>query len=266
VTEQVEIEGLRISYERAGAGPPVVLVHGFVGDGQATWSRQLADLSDEFTVLAWDAPGAGGSSDPPEWFRISDYADCLATFVRAVGFPEAHLVGLSFGGALALATYERHRSLPCSLVLVGAYAGWAGSLPPEEVDERLRLSLRLAELPPEELADALLPSMFSANAPAAAVAEFIASLRAVRPAGFLAMARSSAEADLRPMLSDVDVPTLLLSGDQDVRAPLAVAEAIHTGVAGSRLVVMPGVGHVSSVEAPELVTREIRGFLRRFDG
>ena len=230
MTELIEIEGLTISYERAGAGPPLVLAHGFVGDGRSSWAHQLSDLSDEFTVVAWDAPGAGRSSDPPEWFRMPDYADCLATFVRALGFPAAHVAGLSFGGALALATFERHPSIPRSLVLVGAYAGWAGSLPPEEVDERLRLSLRLAELPPDELADAFLPSMFSANAPAAAKAEFVASVRAVSPAGFVAMARSSAEADLRAMLSDVDVPALLLYGDQDVRAPLAVAEAIHTGI------------------------------------
>lgn len=83
--EQIEVEGLRIAYQRVGVGPPLVLVHGFVGDGLSTWSSQLDGLSDEFTVVAWDAPGAGHSTDPPDWFRISDYADCLAAFVRALG-------------------------------------------------------------------------------------------------------------------------------------------------------------------------------------
>jgi pimeloyl-ACP methyl ester carboxylesterase len=64
--EQVEVDGLRIAYQRAGAGPPLVLLHGYVGDGPTTWRRQLEALSDQFTVVAWDAPGAGGSSDPPE--------------------------------------------------------------------------------------------------------------------------------------------------------------------------------------------------------
>ena len=63
--EAIEVGGLRIAYERAGAGPPVVLLHGFVGDGRSTWQGQIADLSDEFTVVAWDGPGAGRSADPP---------------------------------------------------------------------------------------------------------------------------------------------------------------------------------------------------------
>src|SRR5918997_1294202 len=67
-TEQVEVDGLRIGFQRAGSGPPLVLLHGYVGDGPATWRPQIAGLSDEFTVVAWDAPGAGRSSDPPDQF------------------------------------------------------------------------------------------------------------------------------------------------------------------------------------------------------
>lgn len=73
--DQLEVEGLRIAYERAGEGSPLVLLHGYVGDGRATWRCQIAELSDEFTVVAWDAPGSGRSSDPPESFRLPDYAD-----------------------------------------------------------------------------------------------------------------------------------------------------------------------------------------------
>jgi pimeloyl-ACP methyl ester carboxylesterase len=79
--DQIEVAGLRIAYERAGAGPPLVLLHGYVGDGPTLWRRQLEALSDEFTVVAWDAPGAGGSSDPPESFGMAGYADCVAGFV-----------------------------------------------------------------------------------------------------------------------------------------------------------------------------------------
>jgi len=104
--EQVEIEGLRIAYERAGAGPPLVLVHGLVGDGRSTWQRLFDDLSDEFTVVAWDGPGAGRSADPPASFRLPDYADCLAGFVNALNLTSPHVAGLSFGGALALELYH----------------------------------------------------------------------------------------------------------------------------------------------------------------
>lgn len=260
--EQVEVGGLRIAYHRAGSGPPLVLVHGFVGDGRSTWSAQLDDLSDEFTVVAWDAPGAGRSASPPSSFRIADYAGCLGEFVRTLRLQRPHLVGLSFGGIVALELFRTRSAVPRTLVLAGAYAGWAGSLPADVADERLRRCLRAAGLPPEEFAAAMLSSMFSESAPADAVASFAASVRAFDPVGFRAMTWSSAEADLREVLATVDVPTLLLYGDRDTRAPLEVGHALQAGIPGSRLVVLPGAGHVSPVEAPESFNREVRSFLR----
>ena len=80
--------------------------------------------------MAWDAPGFGGSSKPPENVRLSDFANCLAAFIDAVGLGRPHVVGLSFGGGLALELYDRHSMVPKTLVLVSAYAGWAGCFPP----------------------------------------------------------------------------------------------------------------------------------------
>ena len=82
--DEMEIDGLRIVFERAGRGPPVILLHGYVGDGRSTWQPQLESLCDEYTVVDWDAPGVGRSSDPPEWFRLEDYADCLAGRIEAL--------------------------------------------------------------------------------------------------------------------------------------------------------------------------------------
>ena len=259
--EQLEIGGLRIAYERAGEGPLLVLLHGFVGDSR-TWRHQIEGLSDAFTVVAWDAPGSGRSDDPPESFRMPDYADALAGFVDALHQGRPHVVGLSFGGALALELYRRHPTIPRTLVLAGAYAGWAGSLPPEIVAQRLQSSLQLADLPPDRLVSTLLPTMFSASVSAETAAGFAISMAEFHPAGFRAMARSVAEADLRDVLPIITVPTLLLYGDQDVRASLAVAAEIHAAVPSSRLVVLPGVGHVSSVEAAERFDAEVRAFLR----
>jgi pimeloyl-ACP methyl ester carboxylesterase len=78
--EQIPVAGLRIAYERAGEGSPLVLLHGGLSDSRE-WRRQLDALSYEFTVVAWDAPGCGQSSDPPEEFRLPAYADCLAEFM-----------------------------------------------------------------------------------------------------------------------------------------------------------------------------------------
>jgi pimeloyl-ACP methyl ester carboxylesterase len=264
VSEQgeVEVEGLRIAYERAGDGQPVVLLQGYVGDGRSCWHPQLDELSDGFTVVAWDVPGAGRSSDPPESFRLGDYAECLAGFVDALGLERPHVVGLSFGGALALELQRRHPALARSLVLASAYAGWAGSLPADVVEQRLRQALELADLPPDRFVSAAARTMFSESAPAELVDPFVASMYEFHPAGLRAMARSVAAADLRDALCEMDLPTLLLYGDRDVRAPLEVAEAIHAAIPHSRLTVLPGAGHVCNLEAPERFNAELRAFLR----
>ena len=195
--DMVEVDGLHIGYQRVGYGPPVVLVHGYVGDGPTTWRQQLEALADDFTLVAWDAPGAGTSADPPDGIGMSGYADCLAGFIDALGFDRPNVAGVSFGGALVLELCRRHPGIARTITLVSAYAGWRGSLPADVAEQRLRQSLALADLSPEALVETLLPTMFSATTPPAVVEEFLGDcLRAVRPSGFRAMAEAS-NVDLR---------------------------------------------------------------------
>lgn len=257
----VEIEGLHIAFEQTGQGPPLVLLHGGLSDSRE-WRRQLDDLSDEFTVVAWDAPGCGRSSDPPESFRLPDYADCLAAFVAALGLQRPHVLGLSFGGGLALELFRRHPALPRTLGLASAYAGWAGSLPAEVVEQRLQQVLWEADLPPAQFVPGWISGLLDESAPSELVDELVAIMSAFHPAGARAMARAFAEADLRDVLPRIDVPTLLLYGDRDVRAPLHVAKDLHAKIPGSRLVVLAGVGHQSNMEAAERFNAELHSFLR----
>ena len=259
--EQIEVEGLRIAYERAGAGPPLVLLHGYVGDGPTLWRRQLDELCDQLTVVAWDAPGAGGSADPPEGFGLAGYADCLAGFIKGLGLERPHVAGLSFGGILALALHGRHPAIPVTLILASAYAGWGGSLPADVAEQRLQQALRLSELSPEKFVGTLLPTMFSQTLPQEAVEAFGASMLGFHPVGFRAKARASAE-NLRGVLPHINVPTLLVYGDSDVRAPLTVAEDLHAAISGSTLVVLPDAGHLCNIEASEEFNRAVRAFLR----
>ncbi|MGH2944950.1 MAG: alpha/beta fold hydrolase [Solirubrobacteraceae bacterium] len=258
--DMVEVDGLHIGYERVGSGPALLLLHGYVGDGPTTWRRQLDGLSDEFTVVAWDAPGAGRSTDPPERFGLDGYADCLAGFLERLGLDTACVAGLSFGGILALALQRRHAAMSSALILASAYAGWAGSLPPEVAEHRLRQALALADGAPEAFVAALLPTMFSKTMPRATVDDFRASMQAFHPRGFRAMARASAE-DVRDVLAHIDVPTLLVYGNQDVRAPLTVAEALQAAISGSKLVVLPDAGHLCNIEAPDEFNVAVRDFL-----
>jgi pimeloyl-ACP methyl ester carboxylesterase len=258
--DTVMVDGLRIAYERAGAGPALVLLHGYVADGQTTWRRQLDELCDEFTVVAWDAPGAGGSSDPPLGFGMVDYVDCLAGFVDALGLDRPNVVGLSFGGSLALAAQGRRVPVARALVLASAYAGWGGSLSADIAEARLQQAFVLADLSPDEFVEVLLPTMFSSTVSADTVAAFRSSMLEFHPAGFRALARAAAE-NLRPVLPRVRVPTLLVYGEHDVRAPLPVAWDLEAAITGARLVVLPGVGHLCNLEAPDEFNGAVRTFL-----
>jgi pimeloyl-ACP methyl ester carboxylesterase len=256
----IKVAGRSVAYHRSGDGPPLVLLHGGWSDGRA-WRPQVAGLSDAFDVIAWDAPGCGGSDELPGRPTMAAYADAVADLVLALDVDRAHVCGLSFGGGLALAVYQRHPKLVRSLIAAGAYAGWKGSLAPEEVEARLHRVRAECERPPAEWIDGYLPGFFGGTMPPELIEDVRRMMSDVRPAGLLAMLTAFAEADLTAVLATIDVPTLLLYGELDVRAPRRVAEALHAGIPDSELVVLPGVGHYVNLEAPEAFNAEVRRFL-----
>ena len=260
--EHVDVDGLRIAYTRAGSGPPMVLLHGAPTDSR-TWQWMVPDLSRDHTVIAWDAPGFGQSSDINDSWRAKQFADALANFVAALGVERPHVVGHSFGSMLALSFFEHHPSTPASLVLVGGYAGWAGSLPAEEVSRRLRAFLDMSERP-EEFDPRSYPGLFSDLLTADRDAALATMMREnVRPATVRSAGYIGAETDLRPVLPTIDVPTLLLHGQADTRSPVTAAEALHAAIPTSELVVLPRLGHACCIEDPEACAAEIRRFVRR---
>ena len=122
--EHLAIDGMDVAVEVVGAGRPIVLLHGILQDNRA-WRPQFAGLRDEFTVVAWDAPGCGRSADPPEWWRFPDYADCLSSVISALGLVDPIVAGLSWGGTLANTYTGARRGPPRSSSPVHMPAGRA---------------------------------------------------------------------------------------------------------------------------------------------
>ena len=84
------VAGRTVAYRRAGEGPPLLLLHGGWSDGRA-WTPQLTGLSDALDVIAWDAPGCGGSDDPPQHVGLDWYAGMVTGFLDALGLASVHL-------------------------------------------------------------------------------------------------------------------------------------------------------------------------------
>jgi pimeloyl-ACP methyl ester carboxylesterase len=262
VLEELDLDGLRIGYRRAGSGAPLLLLHGGPGNGRE-WRGQLEGLSEEFTVIAWDMPGAGRSDDPPAAWRPKDYAGCLARFIDALGIQRPHVLGLSFGSGLALELYRWHPEIPRSLILAAAYAGWSGSLTPEMVAQRKESMRQMTELDPGAWAASWLPTLLSADARLEIVEELRGILAEFHPVAQRELVESGwAEHDARDVLPTIAVPTLLLYGERDVRSPRPVAAQLRAAIPGSRLVFIPSAGHLVSMEAPEPFNAEVRTFLR----
>jgi pimeloyl-ACP methyl ester carboxylesterase len=260
----VAVDGHSIAYREAGQGRALVLLHGFLCDSRC-WGRQLGGLSDSFRVVAWDAPGAGSSSDPPESFTTTSYARCLSSFLEIIGITRAHLVGLSWGGILAQEFYRVAPQHIRTLILADTYAGWKGSLPEPAWRERLETCLRESTEPADTLVAKLLPGMFTDGVPQEVREELAAIMSEFHPAGFRLMSRSSAEMDTRDLLPRIGVPTLVLWGDDDRRSPMHVAEQLHTAIPDAEIAVIPDAGHVSNMEQPDAFNAHVRHFCLRHD-
>jgi pimeloyl-ACP methyl ester carboxylesterase len=256
----VRTSGLEVAYERVGEGPPLVLVHGATVDGRM-WQPQLAGLKDEFTVVAWDEPGAGRSSDVPADFGLPDYAHCLAALIEEIALGPAHVAGLSWGGTLVLELYRHHPELVASLILIDTYAGWKGSLREEDVRARVEGVRRVLAAEPERF-DPTPPGLFAGATPTEFV-PLMAEMAAVARRETVRLETGlMAEADQRDLLPLITAPTLLIWGELDVRSPLRVAREFEHAIPDTKLVVIPEAGHVSNLEQPEQFNEAVREFCR----
>jgi pimeloyl-ACP methyl ester carboxylesterase len=255
--EVVRANGLRIAYERAGEGPPLVLVHG-AGLDSRMWRPQIGALADEFTVVAWDEPGTGRSDDLPAGFGLADYAHSLAALIDVLALGPVHVGGLSWGGTLVQELYGHHPDRVATLILAGSYAGWKGSLPAEEVQARVE-GVR-AMLAARERYDP--PGLFAGEPPREFALLLEEMTAAARDATLWTQVSAMATTDQRELLPRIAVPTLLIWGDADARSPLSVARQFADAIPGAELAIIPGAGHVSNLEQPARFNDAIRNFCR----
>lgn len=200
----------------------------------------------------------GGSEDPPEFTGIEGYVESLGGFLETLGQNPVTLIGLSWGGVLALEYYRRRPGDVASLILADTYAGWKGSLDPKEYELRREAAIEQLEsgTVPDEIPGVMHPEARPQ------VRELLAEMMSdARPGGFRAMARALLDVDASDVLQQISVPTLLIWGEEDARSPLSVARVMAGSIPGARMATIPGAGHVASLEQPEAFNRAVRGFL-----
>lgn len=205
----VSVDGLRMYYELAGAGPPLVLIGG-LGLDLSECTALIDALAVRYRVLAFDNRGAGRTDKPDEPYSVTQMAADTAGLMRALGIERAHIVGMSLGGRIALELAFEHPARVRSLILVSTSArvqrGWTIGL------------LGLVSL------------VFRGRYPQPRYA-------------FRRQRAASLGFDRTADLSELRVPTLVVHGRRDHIVPYRLAEDMAAGIPGARLALVDA-GHI----------------------
>ena len=265
----VTLDGTTIHYFDAGAGEPaLLLLHAFPLQA-AMWEDQIAAFSPGRRVIAPDLMGFGASDAPddPERYTMDAYADDAAALLDHLGVGRAVVAGLSMGGYVALALLRRHPGRVAGLVLADTRAG---SDTDEVVQRRVTQQAQVREQGTAELVEAQLGVLLgeTTRREHPEVVERARGLMAPNPpAGVIGgLEAMKGRPDSTDLLAGIAVPTLVIVGEDDAPSPPAVAEGMHRAIPGSRLVVLPDVGHLTNLEAPEAFNEALGAILEEVGG
>ena len=254
------VEGAELAYDDVGSGQPVLWVHGFPLN-RSFWDPQTSALLDHSRCIVPDLRGFGDSTASPPW-SMDQYADDLAALLDSLGVRQAVVAGLSMGGYIALAMWRRHRARVRALVLADTRAG-ADS---EEGRRKRRETIALARQEGTgAVADAQITGLVGKTTRERhpQVVQHLRQILASAPVeGIVGASEAMMERpDSTPTLATIDVPTLIVVGEEDVLTPPSEARLMHAAIRGSRLEVIARAGHASSFERPAAFNHLVGEFL-----
>lgn len=267
---QIEIAPrLVVEYDRVGEGRPLLLLHAFPL-GRKMWAPQLAALADEYSVIAPDARGFGGSSSftsPASPSSIAQMAHDLNDFLDALDITEPIILcGLSMGGYTAQVFAHEYSQRLRALILCDTRA----QADNEEARLAREANIKLVQQDGSgALASKMLPALVGKSTlreNAALGKQVLQWSSAQQPSNLAAaLAALRDRADGTAWLSEIMAPTLLVFGEEDALAPSAVVSTLHENIVNARLVKIPRAGHLSNLEQPELFNATLGDFARSLD-
>jgi 3-oxoadipate enol-lactonase len=246
-----------------GAGPPLVLVHGYPLS-HAMWEEQLDGLADACRIIAPDLRGFGASGVTGGTVTMAQFADDIATLLDALRVTEKVIFcGLSMGGYVAWQFALRHPERLAKLILCDTKA--VGDTR-EAAEGRLKTAERVLKEGSVIAAESLLPKLFAPETPSrqprivAATKEVILH---THPEGIAAALRGMAERpDVTAQLAKLNVPALVVCGEHDAISPPSEMRQIAAALPQAKYVEIKNAGHMSPLEEPAAVNAAIREFLK----
>ncbi len=244
---KLDIAGRELAYQVYGSGKTVVLLHAFPFDGRM-WRATAEALADRGRVVVPDLRGFGASQLGEGEVSIAGMADDVAALLDHLGVARATVGGLSMGGYVALAFAGRHGARLDGLVLADTRAAADSDKAKAGRAEALALVEREGVA---AYVERQIPALLSPSA-SEAVRQQVRELGKQLPAGVSAGLRALRDRpDRRGELAAIACPTLVIAGTADALSTLDEMTAMASGIAGARLVPIPGAGHLSNLERPD---------------
>jgi 3-oxoadipate enol-lactonase/4-carboxymuconolactone decarboxylase len=246
---------IHVLIEGPPGGAPLVLLHS-LGTTAHIWDAQAAALSRSFRVIRPDLRGHGLTGCTPGPYSMAQFADDLAGLMDALGINQFHLGGISIGGLIAQAFAAAHPGRVASLALVDT----ALAIPPAQSWTDRAAIVRAQGI--GVIADAVIARWVTPGFMDAPETSGLREMLMRTPAeGYAAAAEAIAAADLTVTTSTLQVPAVIVVGDQDLATPVAAAQALNAAIAGSALVIIENAAHIPTVEKPAEVTAALTALL-----
>lgn len=260
MNESIEVVDNALAHADVGRGLPVVLLHAFPLN-RSMWEPQIAALFGECRCIVPDLRGFGDSpkSGP---YTMKRHADDVVALLDALQLEQAVIAGLSMGGYIALAMWRHHRNRVRALVLADTRAAADDAEGKKKRDDLIALARREgAAAVADKQITGLIGKSTREKQP-----ELVDRVRLVMANESVdgivgALEAMKARPDSTEMLKEIDVPTLVVVGGEDVVTPVKEARAMHVAIRDSRLEIIPAAGHLSNLERPAAFNAALSDFV-----
>jgi 3-oxoadipate enol-lactonase len=250
---------VRLAYQVDGlADAPALVLVNSLGTDLRMWEPQVPLLSRRFRIVRYDCRGHGASDAPPGEYTLEQLGHDLLVLLDALHIEQAYVCGLSLGGLVTLWLASRHPDRVARAVFadtaarIGTRESWT-----TRID--LVKAGGMGAIRDMVLARFLSEGFRSHYAEVAL--KIGKMLEATNPEGYRGACAALRDADLRDALAAIRSPSLIMVGELDEATPPAQAQELHTGIKGSKLVILRKAAHLANVEQPEAFNTAIQAFL-----
>lgn len=250
--DTIQVNGIRLAYERRGKGTPLVLLHGYPLDHHL-WDDVAVLLENTFDLILPDLRGFGGSSTVDSFYAMEDFASDIAALLDHLKIQKAAIAGHSMGGYVALAFA---RLYPDRITGLGLVSSQVLADAPDRKDGRYTSAAEVADKGIASVVATMTPK-FTSNKHLQEFAK--QSMEKQQPAAYIGALKAMAErVDSTPLLSSLHIPVVVVHGDADQLIPIDRGREVKAAIPNAHLVEIHGAGHIPMMESPQKTAEALK--------